>query len=268
MRFLEVVRPRIWLIPLTLLLFWPTVSKADEMTLVKSGDPIIREYAGHPLDVLGMAPGMSAAEAKKRIAQAYETDPAETMGALVMRYRSISMSSQDYLSELKASKEQDTMTVYLGTPSTGNVVVGIERKIVYSDPTIAPDAKTLVTQLQSKYGTTSAVIENRPLLRMQWVFNASAFSKCPSYGCVTGLGALNPGALDTYLHAISDGHQVTIQADIQTSPTDQTRVGNLTITVEDVANKAKTLSEAFKQIQAAAQAAYDKEALPQRGPKL
>jgi hypothetical protein len=100
-------------------MFISSIAGAEEMTLRKSADPVVHQYPGHALDVLGVVPGMSAYEARKRIAAEYDTDPSETETALTLRYRSVSMSTQSYVSELRAGKDDDRIIVYLGTPATG-----------------------------------------------------------------------------------------------------------------------------------------------------
>lgn len=247
-----------------------TAANADEMTLVKSADPTMHQYAGHQIDVLGIAPGMSQDNVRKLIEANYGTTPSEKPSGLVMQYRSVSMKTQEYVSRFSAKKERDSIEVYFATPSTGGGVVGIHRTVSYPDATTAPSVDAVFDQLDKKYGVES--VPNHwgvpGLVNGTWMFNANAQIQCDGFGCGRPFAPLEPSSLQSNMDSMSQGQHLLINASVSSARTDPTRVSELEIVIEDKTNKVKTLSEAFKQIQTAAQDAYAKTAVPQAGPKL
>jgi hypothetical protein len=67
---------------------------------------------------------------------------------------------------------------------------------------------------------------------------------------------------------MSSGDYVTLQADLEISNQDPSRMSKLTMFLSDEADKAISCNAISKQIHAAAVAAYKKESTPGAAPKL
>jgi hypothetical protein len=242
---------------------------AETMTLTKSADPIPHTYPDHALDVLGIAPGMPLEDAKAKIVAEYGTDPAETRSSISLQYRSIPVSTDDYVSELKAKKDSDSITVYFGPPSTGNVVVGVERQVQYPDARNAPLVDSVVHQLEGKYGVVSGSSNLAETTIVQtWYYNSNALQKCAVYGCPFPAPPLQVNALQNYIQNIANGQHIILNTQIIRDNNDKTRVGWLYVRMSDESNKAKALQEAFRQMEKAGLVFYNKTANPQQGPRL
>jgi len=258
-----------WFVIALLSIISSTASRADETNVVQSASPVVHKYEGHATDVLGISTGMSLEDARRRIVAEYGADPIETKTKLSIQYRSIPMNTQEFVSQLQANKGRDSITVYLGTPATGGAVVGITRNVQYDDPVTAPLIDSVFGQLDEKYGKESTPSRfGNGLIRTVWIFGPDTELSCQQWSCGDASPSLDPGSLQAYTYVLSQGKQFRIMADVFPAQQDHTRVNQLTITVDDVASKALTLKEALKQLQAAAEAAYAKNATPQRGPKL
>jgi hypothetical protein len=148
-------------------------------------------------------------------------------------------------------------------------VISVKRDIQFPGALTAPTVGNIFRQLDAKYGPESTASHNGiGLMRAGWVFGTSSQTKCPPVGCPGADASMQPEALQSYLRAISQGEHVIITADAFPMVRDPTRVFQLSIVVTDQVNKAQTLSEALKQMEAAAKAAYDRNTAPQQGLKL
>ena len=124
-------------------------------------------------------------------------------------------------------------------------------------------------QLDEKYGTESTPTRyGSGLIRTNWNFNATMQQQCNGFSCTPAYAMTSPSGLQGYAQAVASGHNFLIMVDVHPAQQDPTRVGQIDLTVDDESNKAETLTEALKQLQTAAQAAYAKNATPQNVPKL
>jgi len=246
---------------------------ADEIQLVKTADLSPRVYDGHSIDVLGITIGMTPDQVRKIISTEYGAPPVEEQTNLSITFKSIVVSSQSYLNTLKAQKDggADQITVSLGSPATGNTVVGVSRALDFRDPLTAPTMTALYAQLDSKFGLESV---SKPksytpsLFFTSWAFNATSHVKCPNDLCITASDTYNPGSMDQYRRTMATGQFVVAQADLFPLETDSSRAKRLQLAIDDQASKFLSSQEALKQLQAAGEAAYAAKAKAQDAPKL
>jgi len=243
---------------------------ADDTTLTETAKPAIRTYAGHAVDVIGISPGMTVAAVTALIQKKDNFAPAATTGNIGLTYKSISMGSQSYTTELEASAPNDDLHVFFGTPSTGNTVVGIDRTITFPDAETAPVLTELEQQVENKYGLQSSSKRNEgyPSLQENWVFNSQSLQGCQNSFCPAATAQFDPSQMQSYADSTQIGIVLNIEAKFYVSSSDPSRAASLEITIDDEGNKFLTANEAVKQLTAAGEAAYNKEATPQQGPSL
>lgn len=242
---------------------------AEQMSIVKSAEPIVRSAGTHnAVDVQGIAPGMSVDEAKKRLVEIYGKDPSVWETTLSVQNKSVYMDSQPYVARMRGEKDSDYIDVYFGTPSTGNVVVGIERKIQYLDARSAPEIATTIKALQDKYGPVSSVNPQYAKQTFLWFHKKDGLSKCEwRVSCDNTEPVLDPSQLEYLMKATKNGSDLAVFAFIDNSDNDKSRLYSMMVKVSDLTNKALTLDEAFKQMNAAAEAAYNSSS-PAKAPDL
>lgn len=259
----------------------------DTMTLKKSVAPVPANYPGVSLDILGIKPGMSLQAVEHIMASKYKSKPSATSGKADFVYKSIDMNSQPFVTDLSGGNNEDSIDVSLGTPATGNTVVGVSRVLQFSEnPKTEPTLKAVYAALDKKYGpeTPPSRYWTGNGIEITWVFGEHGMRKsctrsscyCPSSTFTAPnwqtLLAPNEPSQDQGKDAYSEGTYACVVADISTTSGDPThlndRVSQLNVNVDDPADKVLTIKEAGKQLRAAALAAYQKEAKPEKVPNL
>jgi hypothetical protein len=256
-------------VSVVLIMDFITLAQADDMSMVKSAEPIAAPYAA-VVDIIGIQSGMSVDSVRSAMKKEFETDLIENNMALKFRVKSVPIASQKYTESIIGLKPNEKVSVSFGTPSTGNNVVAAKRDIEFPDPLTAPIKKDIESQLDAKYGPATEIDDHGLRVQRYWIFN----SKSLTNGSKVMLMNLNlqgtfaPNELGTYQQMLVNGVNVGIKADYEMYQQDPSRVRSLSINFDDQANKALTLTEALKQLEAFGSAAYDKNATPQQAPRL
>jgi hypothetical protein len=203
---------------------------AADVQLLQSGPSITHAYNGHAIDVRGIAPGMTVAEVRDKLAQVYETEPNEENATVGIQYKSLQVVSAPYLATLSAAKGDDSMAVYFAPPSTGAQVVGINRRLTFGDPTSAPTVKDTAAQLIQKYGEPSCGEGSNGVFdRLSWVYSAQTQTHLTSSSCgISVQPQYEPGAYLRYRNEVSAGQHLVIKANLSLFSSDPSRVQSLT----------------------------------------
>lgn len=249
---------------------------AQEVNLVKTASVPSRTYIG-ATDIIGIKPGMTLSDVSSLLQADGWSEPEVKTNTLTMRVASVSVSSQNYPSTLFSFKKngEETIIVHFATPSTGGGVVSIGRVVKFSSPETAPKVTDVISGLNQKYGSkysySSSVGSFGDSLYI-WVYNDKAQNICNGgmfNNCRGGPLELQPTNTESYRDALKQGAYLTVSAEVSVhSFSDRGRVSELKISVNDVEKKLITLEQAIEQLKASAQTLYEKNAIPQRAPRL
>lgn len=249
---------------------WTSSAFADQMTITKTANPIEFSYPGVSLDVLGVKPGMSLDAARKVLIANYHSQPTSQSEQIPLTYKSVNIVSQPFVTSLTVNDKQGgSMTVYFGTPATGNKVVEVDRVLVFPDAKSAPTVDEIRATLDKKYGPESWTTSHGAYIK--WAFGKSGHTSSCSNGWICDLSQAfrpDPNSCRVYNREMASGDYVLVQADLGSSGQDSSRMYTLTIFLSDEADKAISCNAASKQIHAAAVAAYKKESTPGTVPNL
>lgn len=275
------MRPHKWVIAVFAVgLIGAQSAFADQMTIKQTAQPKAFSYPGVSLDVYGLKLGMSEGALKKTISSFsnYKLDPQVKTTFLQVKYKTVSMASQTFsLSMTAKDKNGGSITVFFGTPATGSKAVGIDRTLVFPNVKDAPTMKQIYAALSRKYGpVTKTELSSTKDLRL-WVFQKSGLlASCPTedaYCNFAGQGytpsiTFYMGPLFHHKQSYSDGNQVLIVANLASASEDSSRISKLVMIMSNESDKYISESSAWKQINAAAVAAYKKGQVKVATPKL
>lgn len=265
---------------------WTCPVFAENMTIKQTAKPLEYTYPGVSLDILGLKLGMTLGQVEKTIAGYSKNKPTLTSANMSMTYKTVTVASQNFTSKLVVQKDgQNSITVYFGSPATGNRVVHIDRVMYFPDTKTAPTIKVLNAALDKKYGPPTKTELSPTKLYRLWDFGRhklrascpksdDAFCEAVSYG----YGAWGDQRYDPhensyyspahlYRKSYAFGNYVNVAANISAAGDDSSRVRKVLLSLSDQADEAITYDQALKQLQAAAIAAYNKET-PGAAPKL
>lgn len=267
-------------------LLWTGPAFASNVTVEQTAKPFEYAYPGVSLDIRGLKLGMSVQQVEKTIAGYSKNKPAIYTTNMWMQYKTVTVTSQNFLWKLVVQKDGwNSITVYFGSPATGNEVVHIDRVMYFPDPKTAPTIEMLNAALDKKYGpVTKTPISPTKSYRL-WDFGPHKLrTSCPnedndyceavSYGYgVWGEQFYDPHENSrqspAYLcrKSYAFGNYANVAANIEAAGDDPSRVQKVMLSLSDQADEAITYDQALKQLQAAAIAAYKKET-PGAAPKL
>lgn len=261
------------------------LARADSTNITPNAEPEPRVYGNRTIDIIGITPGTSADHVAALLTKAYGKAPNIGRSHLVLQYKSVQMTSQEYVNEMDDSKfsgfnsdgtpgPSDSIQVYFGTPSTADTVVGISRVLSFSDPKTAPTVTAMQDALQAKYGappqtrTITQQLSNVELgLDDIWSYNETGENQCNGKCSGPVVPMFDPRQQNTYQQSVTNGQVLLLEASLTVEPSDKSRVSTLTVTIDDEGNKLLSIAGAMNQLQAAAVAAYKKTATPGKTPK-
>ncbi len=241
---------------------------AADVTLTQAAPPASYKPAARAVDLLGITPGMppeKVAAVLKDLLGPVRTYQ-ENLG---LEDRGVAVATQAFVTRMVAEKDGDQVTVWFGTPTTGNGVVEVSRQTNIFDPKRAPDARQVRAELIAKYGPPASdqpAVGSSEVAVLAWSYNGDKLSPCPRSACRADVSeGLDVRNMAAYQHAVATGHQLIIVATILTSTDDANRAASVVVTVSDMATKQRTLELAIQQMKAAIAAAVSKGRGKERG---
>ena len=274
-------RKRIWTLgALAATMAWAAPALADNnstMTIKQTAKPFVYQYPGVSLDIVGLKLGMSVQQAEKVLAAYSKNKPGISKKSLSMSYRTAKVSSQYFIWRIAVDNGQGGgITLFFGSPATGNKLLHIDRKMVFPEATKAPTLKATDAALYKKYGPATKTPASPTATYIQWVFGQHNLKKsCPKAddsnceavnffndpGQFAFFGYANDPTADPTLYrkSYAFGNYVDVEAQIHSAGADASRVGSIYLSLNDQAEAAITTDLTLKQLQTAARAAYAKE---------
>lgn len=149
-------------------------------TLVQTAQPITRTYPGVDASILGIRTGMTVSQVEAIAAQRGLGKPQETKTSLSVNYQGNTAQSQIFISKVAyQNATSGDLTIYFGSPTTGNTVYKIDQSLGFPDISSAPFMDVAASALIKKYGPTS--YENYG--SYTWQFGKTSLEKCTSGQC-------------------------------------------------------------------------------------
>ncbi len=287
-------RKRIWTLgALAATMAWVAPALANNnstmtVTIKQTAKPFVYQYPGVSLDILGLKLGMSVQQAEKVLAAYSKNKPVISKKSLSLSYKTASVSSQYFIWKIAVDNGQGGgITLFFGSPATGNNLLHIDLKMVFPDAKKAPTLKATDAALYKKYGPATKTPASPTDTYIQWVFGQHNLKKsCPKAddshcdavnfyndpGAYAFFGYANdptgdPTLSTLYRKSNALGNYVDVEAQIQSASEDASRVANVYLSLNDQAEAAITSDLALKQLQTAARAVYAKET-PGAAPKF
>lgn len=167
-------------------------------TLIKTANPVIPSYPGLSVDILGIKPGMSVKAVEAALRAAYpklnpQGQPNPSIDWATTSVPSggpVPLQSQRYVGDMSASKPNDHIQIYFGTPTTGNTVVSVTRQIQFPTKRSEPTLKQILSALDKKYGRETVPSRDRSSEGelVNWDYGkAGHLKRCPA-GINNGAG--------------------------------------------------------------------------------
>lgn len=244
-------------------------ARAEDLVLAPVAEPVPYVLKDVEPDVRGIAPGMGEDAVRAELAKLYPGGRPEATKASVTyvnegrMFRSKALLAQIAVRQAGAAV-QDEMTVYFGLPTSQAPVLGIARRMEFTNGPAAPPVAQLVAQVTEKYGPPAV---RRPgtgpgAVTLIWLFGDGKARACGGKKpvCPFVSAAVSIGRLDAYRAAVADGFELMIQVDLNTQVQDPARVKSFRTTLVD--NRGAVLSYEAAQIQIIAAV----EARPAPGP--
>ncbi len=255
------------------------------VTIKQTAKPFVYQYPGVSLDILGLKLGMSVQQAEKVLAAYSKNKPMIFKKSLLLSYKTVRVSSQNFIWKIAVDNGQGGgITLFFGSPATGNKLLHIDLTMDFPDATKAPTLKATDAALYKKYGPATKTPVAPTDTYIQWLFGQHNLKKSCPYVDDIPCGAVNfgndpgeyaffgydndPTAAATYYgKSYALGNYVDVEAEIHPAGEDASRVGGIYLSLNDQAQSAITTNLAQKQLQTAALAAYAKQT-PGAAPKF
>ncbi len=225
------------------------------MPLVKTAEPSLYRPKAHPVDILGITPGMPP-DAVRAILGKQFGDAQPVLESMGLEYRGVMVSTQPFVTRMTARRENDEIGVWFATPTTGNGVVQVTRQSSYFDAATAPTLAQARTELIEKYGPPGfdgPAVGNGEVRLLAWSYKGDTPAACPRSSCREDLSdGVSVGDLARYQRAIRTGHELTIVATLLSSTADAAKAVSVIVVVSDAATKLRTLDAAEVQMKAPA----------------
>ncbi|MDT7951369.1 MAG: hypothetical protein RQ966_07675 [Acetobacteraceae bacterium] len=232
----------------------PQAAMAASVVLKQVGPPAVYRPGGHPIDVLGISPGMGPDAVREALSQHYG-NVVVTQNNLGLENGGNVVQTQNFITEMQAQKDIDQMAVWFGTPTTGNAVVEVTRQQSFRDESAAPPLQEVRAELIAKYGKPGfdgTATGSGEVLLMAWSFHGDKPSPCPHSSCRMGLSeGLDITNLPAYDRAIKSGHQLTLVVTLIAGIADPSRAAGIVTQMSDAATKYRTLETAVSQMKTA-----------------
>ncbi len=238
-------------------------AQAATVTLTQASPPAVYHPA-HPIDVAGITPGMSADRVAGILAPSF--GPVQTVREnMGLQDQGIDVATQNYPTRMTATKGTDDISVWFGTPTTGNAVVEATLQTIYNNPAEAPTLEEARAKLIAKYGPPAfdgPVMGTGEVRVLAWSYKGDKPASCTDSSCRADLtDGLSVTDMPKYQRAVRQGHDLTLIGMLLAGVDDSARTASVVITVSDTATKLRTLDEAIAQMRAAARPG---KAAPQR----
>lgn len=230
-------------------------ARAEPVTLKLVAPPAVHHPPGRALDVAGIVPGMSPDEVRAVLAKTYGDVQAiqENVG---FQDQGVDVASQNFVTRMAARRDNDEVTVWFGTPTTGNAVVEVTRQTNYGNAADAPELTAVRAQLVAKYGPPALdapAVGTGELKILAWSYQGDKPVACPAMACRTDLtDGLNLADLTNYRRVVKRGFDLTVTGMMLAGIGDSSRAASVIVTVSDTATKLKTAESAMAQMRAAA----------------
>ena len=140
--------------------------------LVQTAKPTDLSYPGVNADILGIRPGMTVSQAEAIAAKNFSTKPTESITSLSISYRGLLVRSQPFIGSVvfKNYKTNEVLNLFISSPATGNVVIGIDHQILLSGITNQPLFSAVKASLIKKYGPLSSQLLSQYVNSYWWQF--------------------------------------------------------------------------------------------------
>ena len=234
---------------------WTAASASGAaITLKQVAPPAVYKPAGRAVDVLGIAPGMDPEAVRAILTKEYGAVQV-TKDNLGLENQGAVVATQDYVTRMTARKNADEITVWFGTPTTGNGVVEISRQTNHFNPATAPELAKVRADLLKKYGPPAfdgPAVGTGEVTLLAWSYGADKPLPCPRSACRADVSdGPEVASMPAYQRALRAGRQLTIIATLLASTGSANHASSVVVTVSDVATKLRTLEAAIDQMKSA-----------------
>ena len=243
---------------------------ADGFEMTRISLPNTATSVSNKPDVVGIALGMASEDAKSRIKEIFGDHVSVLTTVLGASYRSVQVQTPSYPLKISDGNLADRIVVNLSPPNGGNVVVGIDRQIAYSNAQTAPLFETVIASLAKKYGQPTCLQKIYNFGALSWMIGASgALRKTSQFGhCPTANWEAGPRDAQLVEEQLADGVSTGVSAVVRRSSADPERAESLEVSVAAYGLDDLFLKDATKQLIDHARDVYQKSAVPDAGPKL
>lgn len=236
----------------------------------KTAPPADLKSLGVSLDELGVKPGMSVKEVEGILAPIYKSKASPGLDTISLDYKgSVLVTSAPFTTWLDYSKDNDTMRVGFGNPTTGNIVDDIVREINFPDGATAPTVSDVVSALKKKFGQPTKINGEYSFGgRWIWLFGKNGLIKSSAnYRCPSNKTTHN---YDYYSPPLSSERSQfsCVEAVVTSQLSDVSHAASVKLTVIDLADIRIADGQAMKQMHAAAVADYNRVHKVTKAPKL
>ena len=231
-----------------------TRAGAASLTLTLTSPPAAYKPGGRAINVLGITPGMTSDAARKVLEKEYGT-VFVNQDNLGLADRGASVATQTFVNRMSANKGADQITVWFGTPTTGNGVVEVTRQVSYPSEADAPTLDKVRSDLIADYGkpgTDDRVFNTGEVQLLAWSFKGDKPSACLQASCRADLSeGLDVRNIPAYARAVKAGHELTVVAILLAGISDPSHAAGIVVTMSDAATKMKSLESAITQMRTA-----------------
>ncbi len=229
-------------------------ARAATATLTQASPPAVYHPA-HAIDVAGISPGMTPAAVSAILGNSFGPVQViqENMG---LQDQGIDVATQTYTTRITVTKGVDDVSVWFGTPTTGNAVVEVTHQTIYGNAADAPTIDAARAALTTKYGPAAfdgPAMGTGEVRLLAWSYKGDKPAPCTASACRANLAdGLSVADMQSYRQAVKQGRELTIIGMLLAGINDPSRVASVVVTFSDTATKLRTLEEALAQMKAAA----------------
>lgn len=224
----------------------------------KTTEPVSRSFPGRDIDIVGLSRGMTPQQVTAKLkADMPDAEIRSDMLTVGLNYKGATVKFQSYTGAITANggDANGLISLYFGSPASGNQLIGLQRNVDYRDPFKAPTREDMVAALTAKYGKPSGQSQSEKLTTLTWLVKDAGDFACPVDPgrkvpmCPVSVVSHRDNP-DTAEKAMKAGFKVGISATLYTKA-DSNKLSSLVVTIEDYENVVLATNAADAQLKEA-----------------
>lgn len=196
--------------------------------------PAISSVPGRAIDIRGLLPGMTPADARPVLSEILGTEPSEGLERTALRESGQTVTGIPFIKWLSGTVGSEETSVMFSGVSSGNQAVLITREAEYRRGEEAPLFDEFVSSLVEKYGEPAFRKDGYNGTAVIWTYKDGQPATCLPNDTPQ---CLEPASAFSNLNATSKYFDVIVYALVGKGSADDTRVGRFRISSTDLSIK-------------------------------